>query len=395
VKVKLTKKVVDKAQPGPERWYLWDTEYVGFGLVVHPSGQKVFVLRYRGPLGRRRATVGRYGALTVEKAREKARDMAATVVKGGDPLADEAAQRAVPTFAEWVTTYLDIVKQRKKTHRDDRRYLGLAKERWGKKRLNRISTDDVVRAFEHQQRKVGEGRDQRGGRISANRFLASVRACLQEAWRRELVTENVAARVQFLPENPPRSRVLNEDELRAVIEALEGLKDEHERAAFELLITTGARKSEVLAARWEDLDLDEGLWRLPSPKAGNPQVIPLPKRTVALLRRLPHLGPWVIPGRDPAKPRSELRNVWTRIREAAGVEDVTVHDLRRTFGLHVARTAGLHVASRLLRHSTVKMTEKVYAPLGIDELRKATEKADRGRGKVLKLDAAARRRRSG
>lgn len=74
------------------------------------------------------------------------------------------------------------------------------------------------------------------------------------------------------------------------------------------------------------------------------------------------------------RPRPDLKGPWDRLRAAAQLEDVRIHDIRRSFGLEIARKAGLHVASKLLRHSSVKVTEQVYAPLGIDELRDAVEK---------------------
>ena len=61
----------------------------------------------------------------------------------------------------------------------------------------------------------------------------------------------------------------------------------------------------------------------------------------------------------------------------AKLEGVTVHDIRRTFGLDVARMFGLHVASKLLRHADVRVTERVYAPLSTEDLRKATEGVQR------------------
>ena len=104
-----------------------------------------------------------------------------------------------------------------------------------------------------------------------------------------------------------------------------------------------------------------------------------------MLRNTPRVGLWLIPGRNPKNHREDLRRPWKDVRDKAKVEDVTIHDLRRTYGLHAARSAGLHVASKLLRHSSIRITEQVYAPLGIDELRKASEKVGRGRAKVLKL----------
>jgi len=300
------------------------------------------------------------------------------VAHGIDPAEKRAELRKVPTFTEWLKTYLEDVDRRKKSSKDDHRFLKWAEKRWGKKFLTKITTEDVARAFEARRKKHGK--------ISANRFLASVRACFQAAWRVEKVGENVAARVRLLPENQPRQRVLSDEELGKVLTELGKLKDPFVRLAFEMLLSTGARKSEVLRARWDDLDLEAGTWRIPSPKAGRPQTVPLPRTTVAMLQNTPEVGPWLIPGRWPEKHREDIRNPWKDIRTKAGCEDVTIHDLRRTYGLHVAKTAGLHVASKLLRHSTVRITEQVYAPLGLADLRKATEKASRGRGKVLRME---------
>ena len=108
-------------------------------------------------------------------------------------------------------------------------------------------------------------------------------------------------RVRLLPENQPRQRVLSDEELGKVLDQLEQLKDPHVRLAFELLLSTGARKSEVLRAKWEDMDLEARTWRIPSPKAGHPQTVPLPNTAVAMLENTPRLGPWVVPGRWPAR----------------------------------------------------------------------------------------------
>jgi len=97
------------------------------------------------------------------------------------------------------------------------------------------------------------------------------------------------------------------------------------------------------------------------------------------------MGPYLVPGRDPQMPRFDLKRPWEDLCEKAGLKDVHIHDLRRTYGLHAARQAGLHIASKLLRHSTVAVTERVYVPLGLDDLRKGTSKVSRERGKVIRL----------
>jgi len=369
---------------------VYDTKLKGFGCTIHPSGRKVFWLVYADPGGRRtdkgrparrRLHLGKYGppVVTVAVARADALDALGLVRKGRDPADDRERLRSVPTFQAWVTEYLAGVRLRKKQPRDDVAYLGMACSRWGQKALDAVTADDVARIVQN----YGEKHP-----TAANRLLASVGACLAAAWRLDLIPANPARRVRRLRENEPRTRTLTDEEFHRVLRELAAWPDPHERAAFLLLIQTGARLSEVLRARWSDLNLDAGEWRIPSSKSGHPQLTPLNPGTVAVLRRLDRLGELVIPGRsgDPDKPRFNLQRMWNAIRESAAVPDVHVHDLRRTFGLAVTRLAGLHVASKLLRHGDVRITERVYAPLGFEEdLRPAAEQYGAHVEKVFRM----------
>lgn len=374
-----------------------DSEIKGFAVQVYSTGRKVFQVRYRTAQEQRRLMVlGDYGPLTVDAAREMAKTVLGKVVLGGDPVGEGEAHQNAPSWAAWVETYLEGVRRRKKSWKADYRYLNSTLEKtarvkmeglreiesegvatWGKKKLAALTAEEVSKAFDRTDREAG--------RTSANRFLASLRACLQAAWRLDKVQFNVALKIRPLPENPPRQRVLDDDELGRALDAVAALPDPYARLAFALLIETGARLSEVLHAQWVDVDLDGKLWRLPSPKSGKVQFIPLADSTCAALRNVERLGPYVIPGQSGDAPRSDLKRPWNQIRTAAQLSDCNIHDLRRSFGLRVARAAGLHIASKLLRHSTVKVTESVYAPLGIDELRKASNKASREVGKVLRM----------
>jgi integrase len=270
------------------------------------------------------------------------------------------------------------VKRRKKAPREDERFLTRARKLWERRPLNSITVEDVRKGM------AAESADDHP--VRGNRWLASVRACLATAWRSDIIASNPAARVRLNRENPPRARVLSDDELKRVVGAINANKDPFPRTALLMLITTGARLSEVLRARWEDVDLDAATWRIPSPKAGTPQIVPLHIGTVDLLRSLPHTtGPWIIPGRNPQKRRADLKKPWAEVKKASKVTDITIHDLRRTFGLTAARAAGLHVASKLLRHSAVSVTERVYAPLGLDDLRAGLDKVADARANVIPL----------
>lgn len=378
----ITKRLVDGLKPtNGDRVKVYDDVLTGFGVVAWQSGKKTFFLEY-GPRGKqRRMALGQYGALTVEAARAAAATKAAEFAGGADPLDVREARRKMPDFGDWAAEYLDGVRRRKKQPRHDERYLAAAAALWRTRPLDKVTRRDVHAAMKEQAAR---------GHTTANRWLASLRACFQAAIRDGVLTVNPAAEISPYREAPPRARVLTDVEFGRVVEAFEGLSDPHVRAAFMLLLDTGARKSEALGARWEDIDLEGRLWRIPSPKAGRPQVVPLNDATVAWLRSVERAGPWLVPGRDGTKARTDLRRAWDEVREVAAVPDVTIHDLRRTFGLHIARTAGIHVASKLLRHSDIRVTERVYVPLGLDDMREATEDLSRARGKVIEL-----RRRGG
>lgn len=402
---KLTKRFIDDIEPGKKggTWY-GDADLPGLYLVSYPTGAKVFIVRFLAARRRRAVVVGRYGVLTLERARQRAKMLLSDATLGGDPASARDRARKTPTFAAWADTYLSRVRLEKKSPRDDEKFLGEKSEkakalraRWGTKPLDTITPEDVA-AFRDSLRREKRKRADGGAEsaptgpkgpppTTANRWLASVRSCFAAAVRAGHIVSNPARSLAHFRENPPRARVLTTDEMERLLRALARESDPHIRAAFQLLIETGARLSEVLGARWADIDFEGGLWRIPSPKAGRPQVFPLGERTAEMLRKLPRVGDFIIPPtkRPPKpgegterervqRPRPDLKGPWDRLRAAAQLEDVRIHDIRRSFGLEIARKAGLHVASKLLRHSSVKVTEQVYAPLGIDELRDAVEK---------------------
>lgn len=380
MKAKITKRLLD-GLPTPDeggRVFVRDTVLQGFEATKFPSGAVTFAVTYGGRGARHKMAIGAHGALTVDQARSLAAKKLGDVAHGVDPAEERREAHAVPTWSEWIAEYIATITPIKKSAHQDRRYLTwTAEQGWGKRQLDAITVDDVQRLLEYRRENHGP--------IDSNRWYASVRTCLQAAWRANKVKENVAAKVRKGPENDPRTRTLSDAELARALDALDAITDPFVRCAFDLIFATGVRKSEALRARWEHVDLDAGIWRLPSTKSGKPQVVPLPRDVVAMLRNVPRVGEWVVPGRFDGQHLKDLRGPWSDVRTAAQIPDVTIHDVRRTFGLRVAKIAGLHIASKLLRHSTVRITEQVYAPLGLEDLRKASEKAARSVAKVIKL----------
>jgi integrase len=143
-------------------------------------------------------------------------------------------------------------------------------------------------------------------------------------------------------------------------------------AALRLLLFTGCRLREILHLRWEHVDLERGLLFLPDSKTGRKTVI-LNAPAVEILAQLQKIGPYVVPGDDPEKPRPDLHRPWRAIRKRAGLEGVRLHDLRHTYASFGAGSGlGLPIIGRLLGHTQASTTAR-YAHLDNDPLRRASE----------------------
>ena len=127
----------------------------------------------------------------------------------------------------------------------------------------------------------------------------------------------------------PRERYFTRDEAQRLMRALEK-SDRPETFAIRLLLLTGARKSEVLKARWENVRPDLRLLIVPLSKSGRPRHILLSDATLDVLRATPRTSgnPWLFPGHVPGKPLSDLHLFWNRLRRELGLADVRIHDLR-------------------------------------------------------------------
>lgn len=163
-----------------------------------------------------------------------------------------------------------------------------------------------------------------------------------------------------------------------------------------LALLTGARKRELLDARWEDFDFNRRVWRIPMTKSGKPRHVPLTDETLSVLmtlrQRLPEMlvqpalieNPGVLPNLKTGKPFQSVFNSWDTARKKAGVPDLRVHDLRHTFASALVNQGiPIYDIQKLLGHQDIKTTER-YAHLAPDRLRNSASAA----GEVYAVMAA-------
>ena len=171
-----------------------------------------------------------------------------------------------------------------------------------------------------------------------------------------------------------RARFLSEDEAQRIKAALERYS-RPEAIVLLLLLLTGARKSEILKARWEYVDLKQQMLMVPDSKSGKPRYIRLSVEAAAIIAAIPRTSgsPWLFPGRTPDKPLSDVYRFWNKIRRPLGLQDVRVHDFRHTFASWLVNAGhSLYEVQTLLGHDDPRTTMR-YSHLGQASLLAATQ----------------------
>jgi integrase len=420
-RLKLTKRMIDKLAPAAVRCIAWDAELAGFGLRVECSGRKTFVVRYRAEGGGRNApqrlmAIGRYGVLTPDAARKKAKDILAAVTKGEDPAGSRAAAREQMTVAELCDLYLEKgvlvpgrggrVKKASTVKDDCGRIEAHIKPLLGNLRVSSVTSADIERLLvdvasgkTRSNPAVTRRNPVRGGKGVATRTTATLGAIFTFAVRQRMRPDNPVSGVPKYAINRSE-RFLTSDELErlgAAIREAETVgiawnpdpakkikhapKPENRRvvispfagAALRLLLFTGCRTREILGLEWSHVDLERGFLFLPDSKTGRKPVV-LNAPALAILSELPRVSTYVIASDEPDKPRYDLKKPWRLIIRRAGLAGLRIHDLRHThasFG--VANGFGLPIIGKLLGHTQPSTTER-YAHLDNDPLRRASKR---------------------
>ncbi len=360
-----------------------DSEQSGFFVRASARGQVSFGVAYSFDGRERRMSLGTYPELSVLAARKLATTRKAQAQLGTDPLQQrqEARQTALalkhaPTLADlhdlYMTQHVTASRPNGEPNRtragvdNERRYWKQILEGLGMKlKVADLTTANITKL--HRDLSANAP-------ANANRVYASLRCALGLALRSGWISHNPAVGIKPNHEES-RERYLTEEEIARLRQAV----DEHEDRASALLVwfalLTGARRGEILQARWPDIDLKTGVWVKPraTTKQRRMHRLPLSADAVAVLRDLRALNPsidLVIPG-NPETTLTRLRRAWGAIRKRANLEDVRFHDLRHAHAsILISRGCSLAVVGAALGHTQAQTTMR-YAHLMDDTLRDA------------------------
>ena len=372
---RITKRAVDALRPAERERIVWDDDIKGFGVRVHPTGRKVYIVKYRHEGRSVKVTIGPHGPVTPAAARARAAEIVTLAKTGRDVSGKTLGQTSSATVADLCERFMREYAPDHLKPSTARLYRKIIENRilprLGKRRVGDVGKNDVA-ALHHEMRDVP-------GHANRTLSVLSRMLTLAEVWEMRPEGVNPCRHVKKYPEHW-RERFLSDDEYRRLGSALrdaekEGFVSREAIAAIRLLMLTGCRSGEIMSLRWEYEDLETGELRLPESKTGS-KVVHLGEPAVAVLQGIPRRegDPWALPGAKRGSHISYLHDSWTRILERAGIENLRIHDLRHSFasgGLLVGED--LPMIGKLLGHNKVQTTAR-YAHLANDPLKAATNR---------------------
>lgn len=393
-----------------------DAKTTGLQLRVTSTGVKTFSLfrRIKGGLPER-ITLGRFPDMTIEQARKLAARVNSEIEEGSNPAEVKRSLKGEPTVAEFFKEYGERHGQKKKSWRDDQqRYQYYLEKPLGAKKLSAVTREMVGRILSDMD---SDGKA--GATVNNVRALAS--GIFGKAIEWSYLTENPVRGIKTRKSNK-RDRFLQSNELPRFFASLGQEANDTVRDYFLLSLLTGARRSNVLEMRWSQINLADGIWRIPDTKNGTPQNVTLSPEAALILttRKETAEGPFVFPGDGVSGHLIEPRKGWQRIfdrdelsqlamriettgdkdykvdteslgdaldrarhaakrlkidTEGCRMEDLRIHDLRRTLGSWQAKQgASLSIIGKSLNHKN-QQTTAIYARLDLDPVRASVNSA--------------------
>ena len=359
-----------------------DTHTKGLVIMVFKSGTKTFyyVKKIAGKV--EKIKIGRFPDLSVEQARAKVSEFNTTVAQGVNPQDSRRAFNKEMTFKALHEWFIETYAKRNKAESSVKEDIGLYNRHltdWANKKISSINERDVY--IKHQN--IGNNK----GKYTANRTLELIRAMYNKAIQLGYWDGNNPTRGTKKFKEISRDRFLQADEFQRFFEALEVEENEVAKDYFYIALIAGQRKSNTLAMRWDEVNLNRAEWRIPKTKNGEPLTVHLAPQAIEILTRRKNENvnsEWVFPGTGQTGHLVDVKKSWARILKRAEIEDLRIHDLRRTLGSwQTALGASGFVVGKSLGHKSIQSTA-VYARLNLDPVRESVNAATEAMFKAAK-----------
>lgn len=352
--------------PAGKRVRIYDSKVRGLLIDVTAAGVRTFYVRRKIQGVTKWFRLGAFPDMSVEQARAEAERFNSSLAHGDDLTQTRRRAKEEMTLRDLFNEYIERHgKVHTKTWEEmckefDRNASSLAN-----RRLSAISYRDAGTLQAKLRRE--------NGLYVANRTVQLLRAVYNKGKKWRLYEGENPFHGLDLYEEKKRKRFLSNDEVGRLLHIAEDLRDVNGAIHdfVKLSLFTGVRKENLLSMRWEHLNIAMRTWTIPGSETKNSesQVIVLHDAEIEILeRRLRDqkaanlISPYVFEGTGKTKHLTDPKRSWKTIREKAGIEDCTIHDLRRTLGSALAdHNFNLPVIKHALNHKDIKTTASVYA----------------------------------
>lgn len=380
--INFTNNRIKAIEPGVGRVDYQDSGQKGLTLRVFQSGVKTFrFFAWNRRVKRREVVVlGRFPDLSVTDARDMCEKLLREMTMGVDVRPDVDTTTLHDAYLSWIEK---AKVKNKRWDQDESRYILHIQPYLGKKLLSDITPDMVIKwrnGLLNKKKQRGGGTISKGGAHRCVIILSSIFGSTKS-------TNPCSAIDHFRPVK--RTVFLKSDELPRFFKAVEQAP-RYLRDYLFILLYTGARTGNVLAMRWEDIDMQARIWIVKgeTTKNGLPLVVPLCQQALQTLkvRRETCSGEWVFPSirKSASGHMDEPKHVWKAMLRNAGLsEEFRFHDLRRTLGSWQAITGtSLNIIGASLGHKSTAATEHyahlVTAPIA-EAIQRAADEMDKHR----------------
>ncbi len=342
----------------------WDDEVRGFGVRIYPNQKKNYVIGYHIHRRRKLTTFAKVEDMYVEEAREEARRLLDEIKDTHRQPTKEVKNLTVEQLCK---IYIERHAMKMKTYKEEiQRIETHISSRWGKSKVEAVTLYDLKQMHSEITKR---------GPVEANRMIQIYRRIINFGKKTSLLSptfQNLASDVVQHVERP-RDRWVNPEEMPRLLKAINNVENVYVRAAFWLYLLTGVRKMELLKLRHCDFDRYQRTLRLVDTKNSRDRYVQLSDTAFDILTKLPPKpnNPYIFPGLKQGQHLKYIYNSWQKVRAEAGMDDLTIHDLRRTCGSMLAqRGCSLVLIAEILGHRDLSSVE-IYTRFNQDHVKKA------------------------
>jgi len=387
------KKIQNIELPAKSKKHFYDTKSSGLELRVSTKGTKTFYTNKWFPAEAKavRICIGKYPSTKLTLARKIYEEHKNSLARGVNPLDQINYRKQELSLGDIHKILLeDFYKTVKPKSYDDferlmqtqllghgikNRNEGLLFQ-WRNKKLSNIKKLNVIRL----RNKIAE----RNGKATANYLIRMLCSIFNKAKDYGFKGENPASSIPKYKINS-RTRKIEDHEIQKFLQVIFEDKNKTVKDIILLLLLTGVRKSQVLSMSWNDIDLDNKQWHLKDTKNNTPQVVELVDSAIEILTKIKtnqENNKFVFPSDSKSGHITGIKRSWSRIITKAKMEDLRIHDLRRTLGSWLAnKNVSLKIIGKALHHKSQDST-KIYALISKNTVR---EKLTEATNDMLKI----------